>query len=91
MSWRRKLFEEMQFNIAVPFDTGDSGPSGGIQVIEPASVRISPYYTPDRVLRFTGDTSPKDPWPSVMCEDPSLTETSKAAKLGIERQASCQA
>jgi hypothetical protein len=31
-----------------------------IQCLEPDD---SEYYVPDRIIRFTGDTSPKDPWP----------------------------
>uniref|UniRef100_A0A6U4YXK8 Globin domain-containing protein n=1 Tax=Hemiselmis andersenii TaxID=464988 RepID=A0A6U4YXK8_HEMAN len=69
---RNKLFYEMHFEIPVPFDHGDAGPSGGIQVIEPASVRNSSYYQPDRVLRYTGDSSPSDPWPSLSLEEDAL-------------------
>jgi hypothetical protein len=32
MSIRRKLFQEMRFDLPVPFNQGDSGPCGGIQV-----------------------------------------------------------
>ena len=31
-----------------------------IQCLEPDD---SEYYVPDRIIRFTGDASPKDPWP----------------------------
>mmetsp|Transcript_34266 Transcript_34266/g.84301 ORF Transcript_34266/g.84301 Transcript_34266/m.84301 type:complete len:238 (-) Transcript_34266:99-812(-) len=69
MSLRKKLYDEMHFDIPVPFNQGDAGPSGGIQVIEPASVRNSPYYVPDRIVRFTGDASPSDPWPKKQQND----------------------
>ncbi len=32
MSARKKLFDEMRFDEPVPFNQGDAGPSGGIQV-----------------------------------------------------------
>jgi hemoglobin-like flavoprotein len=67
--WRLMLFDEMFFDTNVPFNQGDAGPSGGIQVIEPASVRNSPYYVPDRILRFTGEASPNDPWPVELGDD----------------------
>jgi len=31
-----------------------------IQCLEPDD---SEYYVPDRIIHFTGDASPKDPWP----------------------------
>eukprot|EP00960_Hanusia_phi_P029716 748121-Hanusia_phi.AAC.2 len=44
----------------------DMGPGGGIQAFERDDV---PRYVPDRILRFTGDASPSDPWPSIEEED----------------------
>jgi hemoglobin-like flavoprotein len=67
--WRLILFDEMFFDTNVPFNQGDAGPCGGIQVIEPASIRNSPYYVPDRILRFTGEASPNDPWPVELDDD----------------------
>jgi len=89
---RKHMFDDMHFEIPVPFDHGDSGPSGGIQVIEPASVRNSVYYQPDRVLRYTGDASPSDPWPTRTNEEEMLwaytdavvnTEAGEAAPMAL--------
>jgi len=79
MSWRKEIYGEMKFDESVTFDSGHAGPSGAIQEMEPASIRNSAYYFPDRVLRFTGDTSPKDPWPTTNLEDSSAQETARIA------------
>ena len=60
MRWRRRLFVGLGFNKPLPFTPNDLGPEGGIQCLEPDD---SEYYVPDRIIRFTGDASPKDPWP----------------------------
>jgi hypothetical protein len=57
---RQRLFVGLGFNTPVPFTPNDLGPEGGIQCLEPDD---SEYYVPDRIIRFTGDASPKDPWP----------------------------
>ena len=57
---RRRLFVGLGFNTPLPFSPNDLGPEGGIQCLEPDD---SEYYVPDRIIRFTGDASPKDPWP----------------------------
>lgn len=62
-SYRHKVWEEFNFNIPLAFDAGDDGPSGGIKVLEPASVRAAAKYVPDRILRFPGEAKPSDPWP----------------------------
>eukprot|EP00281_Chroomonas_sp_CCMP1168_P028632 CAMPEP_0206255438 /NCGR_PEP_ID=MMETSP0047_2-20121206/24246_1 /ASSEMBLY_ACC=CAM_ASM_000192 /TAXON_ID=195065 /ORGANISM="Chroomonas mesostigmatica_cf, Strain CCMP1168" /LENGTH=552 /DNA_ID=CAMNT_0053681835 /DNA_START=1 /DNA_END=1659 /DNA_ORIENTATION=- len=62
---RKRLFDEMHFDLPVPFSQGDAGPPGGIQMMEPASVRNGRFYMPDRILRFTGEASPQDPWPAL--------------------------
>jgi len=66
MRWRRRIFKEMRFDEPLEFDNGDAGPSGGIQVLEPASVRADPKYVPDRIMRFTGEASEHDPWPKTL-------------------------
>ena len=60
MRWRRSYFVGLQFDKQLPFTRNDMGPEGGIQCIEPDD---NPCYVPDRIIRFTGDASPKDPWP----------------------------
>jgi len=61
--YRKKLWDELNFDLPLQFEPGDDGPSGGVQVLEPASVRAQVKYVPDRVLRFPGEASPLDPWP----------------------------
>lgn len=62
MRWRRRLFVGLGFDKPLPFTPNDMGPEGGIQCLEPDD---SEYYLPDRIIRFTGDASPKDPWPEA--------------------------
>jgi len=62
---RQKLFDSMEFEKPVPFNLGDSGPSGGLQVFELAKIRNESYYRPDRVFRYTGEADSNDPWPSI--------------------------
>eukprot|EP00961_Rhodomonas_salina_P202884 2737182-Rhodomonas_salina.2 len=38
---------------------------GDTRVLESATVKQSAHYVPDRVLRFTGEASANDPWPSL--------------------------
>lgn len=64
-SYRQRVWEEFNFDLPLPFDAGDDGPSGGIQVQEPASVRAAKKYVPDRVLRFPGEAKSSEPWPVV--------------------------
>jgi len=61
--YRIKVWNEFNFDLPLQFDAGDDGPSGGIQVLEPASVRAAKKYVPDRVLRFPGEAKSTDPWP----------------------------
>ena len=60
MRIRRRLFVGLGFDKPLPFSPNDFGPEGGIQCLEPDD---SEHYLPDRIIRFTGDASPKDPWP----------------------------
>jgi hypothetical protein len=69
ISWRQKVYDDMGFDKAVPFNLGDEGPSGGIQYVEPASARNNKFYKPDRVQRFTGDANKRDPWPCAANQD----------------------
>jgi len=62
MRWRRSIFRALQFDSPLPFSRSDMGPEGGIQCIEPDD---SPFYIPDRIIRFSGDASRKDPWPTA--------------------------
>jgi hemoglobin-like flavoprotein len=64
-SYRQKLLDELNFDLPLEFDNGDKGPSGGIRVMEPASVRAHPKYCPDRIQRSTGSSSPTEPWPRM--------------------------
>eukprot|EP00293_Proteomonas_sulcata_P021462 CAMPEP_0184296902 /NCGR_PEP_ID=MMETSP1049-20130417/7844_1 /TAXON_ID=77928 /ORGANISM="Proteomonas sulcata, Strain CCMP704" /LENGTH=348 /DNA_ID=CAMNT_0026606361 /DNA_START=74 /DNA_END=1120 /DNA_ORIENTATION=+ len=64
ISFRKKIFDQQGFSNPLEFDEGDRGPSGGIQVREPASVRAGPKYVPDRIIRAVGAASEEDPWPS---------------------------
>jgi len=63
LSYRKQLYAQLKFDEPLYFDASDDGPSGGISLIEPASVRSHPKYVPDRVMRITGEASPMDPWP----------------------------
>jgi hypothetical protein len=65
MSFRRKIWNAFDFFKPIEFDNGDEGPSGGVQVYELASVRASPKYKPDRIIRCTGTADPHDPWPII--------------------------
>jgi len=70
LHYRIKLFKSMGFDEPLDFEVGDDGPSGGIQELEPASIRSDPKYQPDRILRFTGEASASDPWPSSTITEP---------------------
>mmetsp|Transcript_2496 Transcript_2496/g.5982 ORF Transcript_2496/g.5982 Transcript_2496/m.5982 type:complete len:1471 (-) Transcript_2496:34-4446(-) len=74
MSWRRKIFCDLAFHIPLSFSDSDEGPSGGVQAIERD---VCPRYVPDRIMRFTGDASPNDPWPSIHFQDKSLPDKEK--------------
>jgi len=63
LSIRRRIFRRFGFDLPVEFDTGDEGPTGGIQVLEQASVQAHPKYIPDRIMRATGPSSELEPWP----------------------------
>mmetsp|Transcript_29780 Transcript_29780/g.71770 ORF Transcript_29780/g.71770 Transcript_29780/m.71770 type:complete len:1445 (+) Transcript_29780:115-4449(+) len=65
MSYRNRIFNELGFDNPLDFDNGDQGPPGGVQVMEPASIRAHPKYCPDRIQRSTGSSLPTDPWPSM--------------------------
>jgi len=62
---RTKYFDELGFENPLEFDNGDAGPPGGLQVLEPASVRADPRYIPDRIMRYTGEANENDPWPRL--------------------------
>ena len=64
ISYRSRLYEEQRFDSPLEFDSSDEGPTGGVQILCPSKVRVHPKYVPDRVVRYTGDASPHDPWPS---------------------------
>jgi len=66
ISFRKRRFEELGFDLPLDFDDGDMGPEGGVVDTEPASIRSHPKYKPDRILRFTGEASVSDPWPSQL-------------------------
>lgn len=68
MSYRLKIWNAFDFFKPIEFDHGDEGPEGGVQVMEAASVRASPKYKPDRIIRCTGTASPHDPWPLIATE-----------------------
>mmetsp|Transcript_3832 Transcript_3832/g.9312 ORF Transcript_3832/g.9312 Transcript_3832/m.9312 type:complete len:130 (+) Transcript_3832:2113-2502(+) len=60
---RTRIYDVFAFDQPLEFDSGDLGPTGGVQVRENAAVRSHPTYVPDRILRFPGDADPKEPWP----------------------------
>jgi len=59
MSRWTKFTESLRLNKKCEFNEGDTGPSGGIQVREPASANPT---TIDMIRRFGGSTSPEMPW-----------------------------
>jgi len=59
---RKRIFDDVGFDQPLPFSSNDSGPAGGVQMFERDDM---PNYVPDRILRFTGDASPEDPWPEI--------------------------
>mmetsp|Transcript_41104 Transcript_41104/g.76493 ORF Transcript_41104/g.76493 Transcript_41104/m.76493 type:complete len:1133 (-) Transcript_41104:34-3432(-) len=59
MSRWSKFTESLRLNRKCEFNEGDTGPSGGIQVKEPASANPT---TVDMIRRFGGSTSPEMPW-----------------------------
>eukprot|EP00281_Chroomonas_sp_CCMP1168_P017796 CAMPEP_0206218674 /NCGR_PEP_ID=MMETSP0047_2-20121206/3921_1 /ASSEMBLY_ACC=CAM_ASM_000192 /TAXON_ID=195065 /ORGANISM="Chroomonas mesostigmatica_cf, Strain CCMP1168" /LENGTH=1169 /DNA_ID=CAMNT_0053641185 /DNA_START=104 /DNA_END=3613 /DNA_ORIENTATION=+ len=63
--WRQKLYTGLDFSKPVEFDHGDEGPAGGIQRLHTSEIRNDKKYVPDRILRFTGESSPSDPWPMI--------------------------
>jgi len=74
IKYRLAFFKRMGFDQPLDFEVGDDGPSGGIQELELASIRSDPKYKPDRILRFTGEASPNDPWPSQTVSDDKMEE-----------------
>lgn len=64
LRYRNRIFNDLGFDIPLELDQNDHGPAGGIQVFQDCAVRSHPKYVPDRVIRFPGDASPTDPWPS---------------------------
>mmetsp|Transcript_34262 Transcript_34262/g.84266 ORF Transcript_34262/g.84266 Transcript_34262/m.84266 type:complete len:959 (+) Transcript_34262:1476-4352(+) len=79
---RRKFYDELGFDSPLEFDKGDEGPPGGVQARMPSSIRVDEKYIPDRILRFTGESSPMDPWPSSRndnVEDLSVQEGEEEA------------
>jgi hypothetical protein len=68
LDYRTKIFNELGFDNSLEFDNGDQGPAGGVQIMEPASIRAHPKYCPDRIQRSTGSSMPTDPWPAVKDE-----------------------
>mmetsp|Transcript_73683 Transcript_73683/g.134860 ORF Transcript_73683/g.134860 Transcript_73683/m.134860 type:complete len:1147 (-) Transcript_73683:47-3487(-) len=59
MSRWSKFTDSLRLNRKLEFNEGDTGPSGGIQVKEPASANPT---TVDMIQRFGGSTSPEMPW-----------------------------
>jgi len=59
MSRWSKFTDSLRLNRKLEFNEGDTGPSGGIQVKEPASANPT---TVDMIRRFGGSTSPEMPW-----------------------------
>ncbi|EKX39126.1 hypothetical protein GUITHDRAFT_143733 [Guillardia theta CCMP2712] len=57
-----RIFDDIGFDEPLNFSANDSGPAGGVQLFERDD---HPKYVPDRILRFTGDASPEDPWPEI--------------------------
>ncbi len=55
--------DELDFDQNLEFDSGDIGPSGGVQMLETAFVRVHPKYVPDRIIRNPGTALLTDPWP----------------------------
>jgi hypothetical protein len=74
-SFRKRCVEELQFDRNLEFDSGDVGPSGGVQVLESAFVRAHPKYVPDRIIRSAGAALTTDPWPK---EKESSKENNKS-------------
>jgi hypothetical protein len=68
-SFRKRCVEELQFDRNLEFDSGDVGPSGGVQMLESAFVRAHPKYVPDRIIRRPGAAMATDPWP----DEPVMT------------------
>jgi len=59
--WRWLGFiNSLRLNKRLEFNEGDTGPSGGIQVKEPANINPT---TIDMIRRFGGSTSTEMPWP----------------------------
>ncbi|CAJ1415950.1 unnamed protein product [Effrenium voratum] len=67
-AWRRFL-ESLHFEEPLEFNEGDVGISGGIQVLEHASLHPT---TVDTVHRHGGSTSPTSPWPEEEKEEDRL-------------------
>lgn len=63
--YRQRFYDQCAFDKPLPFDNGDLGPAGGIQVLEAAYIRATSKYVPDRILRAVGEASKSDPWPKV--------------------------
>ena len=60
---RNQMYHGLEFDQPLEFDSGDLGPSGGVQWLEPATVRSHPSYVSDRIIRFPGAADVHDPWP----------------------------
>ena len=69
-----KFLRALNFEERLEFNEGDSGPSGGIQIHEPANDHT---VTEDSILRYGGPTAPSVPWP----EDDRKVEASLEEKL----------
>ncbi len=62
------------------------GPSGGIQRLHGASIRMNKYYVPDRVVRYIeGDSNPLDPWPEDDDTESVSSETSGQSTDDVNR------
>mmetsp|Transcript_30810 Transcript_30810/g.48271 ORF Transcript_30810/g.48271 Transcript_30810/m.48271 type:complete len:252 (-) Transcript_30810:221-976(-) len=64
---RKKHFDSQGFDLPLAFSASDEGPAGGVQELEPED---TPRYVPDRIHRFTGESTPNDPWPQPITTVP---------------------
>jgi hypothetical protein len=58
---RQRIYDSFGFDVPLPLSVSDVGPAGGIQVWEWEADCTG--YIPDRILRYSGDAAPLDPWP----------------------------
>ena len=62
-SRRKAIFDSLELQQPCPFDEGDMGPTGGVQVREHIDNLTHPAFDIlDRVHRYSGTVHPKEPW-----------------------------